>query len=464
MARRFGVRLGAVALVGLAVRWIAVLVHYRHLSPPPADLTDNTWYWLQANLLADGHGFANPIYWWRDGVIRHSAGHPPLYTAYLAIFSFVGLDSPLSMRLASGLLGAATVAVIGLATRQITNSDRTALLAAGVAALYPQLWMNDALILSESLYALLVAALLLTTYQLIQAPSVGRAAVVGAVVGLACLTRSESQLYFVTLLPLATLWCLRREAWAQRLRLLGAAVLIGLLVTSPWVVKNLTTFEHPVFLAIGAGFVLEVSNCEDTYHGDLLGYWSDRCGSGWAAPGTRGCDEVISDGPGAGDRRGRPALICDESVIELVKRERATQFISEHRGRLPLVMAARVGRIWNLYRPLQGVDLDRFFERRDRLGAITGLWSFYALGILAGVGAVTMWRRRIPLAPLVAILAIVTFTAATTMGITRYRVGAEVVWVILAAVGVEALWSRWRSTAAIATPEASSNPTSAVER
>ena len=466
MLRSFRFRLAAIVALGLAVRWITVFAFYKKLSPPPVDLTDNTWYWLQAKLVAHGDGFANPIYWWRDGVIRHSAGHPPLYTAYLAMFARLGFDTPLAMRLASGLLGALGVGLVGGATKRVSGSERAALLAALFAALYPNLWINDGLILSESMFVPLVAGLIWATYLLLDRHDLRSAALVGLIVGLSCLTRSESQLYFVTLLPLVTLWGLRRKPIVRRLQLLGAAGLIGALVVSPWVIKNMTTFEHPVGLAIGAGFVLEVANCDDTYHGQLLGYWSDRCGAGWADPGTKGCVAVRSDGPGAGAQRGKTNLVCDESVVELVKRKRATQYISDHTSELPKVVLARVGRIWNVYRPLQGVDLDTFFERRGHRAAQAALWSFYGLGVLAAVGFVTLWRRRIPVLPFVTIIGIVTFTAATTMGITRYRVGAEVVWVVLAGIGADAVWSRLRRPpiADTAIEAASSSPISAVER
>jgi len=448
------VRIGLIGLLGLVVRVGTVLTEYRKLTPPGPDLTDNTWYWLQSKLLARGDGFANPFFWYGTkephylGPIQHSAGHPPLYTMYLAVFQLLGLDSPLSMRIASSILGTVCVIGVGLLAMKITGSERAGMIAALLAALYPNLWINDGLILSESMYAPLMVLLMWMAYRMIDRPSVGRAAAVGGAIGLACLTRSESQTLFLLLGVPLCLWAGRSVGLWRSIRNLAVAVVCGLVVVSPWVIKNLTTFEHPVFLAIGAGFVLDVANCDSTYYGPLLGYTDATCST--------------SEWP-----RG-----ADESEIELILRNHATKYISAHADRLPVVIAARIGRIYNVYRPFQGVDLDIFFERRGRWQSWAALWSYYAIGAAAVVGAVSMWRRRISLVPPLALIAMVTVTAASTMGITRYRVSAEVVWVLLGGIGIDAAlswWSRRRnpnrsSPDDTAMDAASSSPISAVDR
>jgi 4-amino-4-deoxy-L-arabinose transferase-like glycosyltransferase len=450
----FRSKLGAIVAIGLLIRWATVWFHYRHLSPPPPDLTDNTWYWLQANLFADGEGYANPIYWWRDGVIQHSAGHPPLYTTYLGIFSFLGLDTPLAMRMASGLLGAATIALVGVLAKRLSGSDAAGLIAAGLAAVYPNLWINDGLILSESLYAPLIALVLLLAHRLIGRPDLLSAAALGGALGLGLLTRSETQALLVVLLVPLALWSCRKVSWWDRFKILIVSGGVALLIATPWVAKNLTTFEHPVFLAIGAGFTAEVGNCDDTYYGDLLGYWSNDCGTGWEdqlddQALAAGCFIVPRAGPGTpAEEQHLTSLVCDESVIEKVKRDRAQAYIEDNLDRVPVVVAARVGRIWNVYRPMQGVDLDIFFERRGRLAAQSGLWSFYLLGAFALAGGFALWKRKVNLVPELAMVAVVTITAATTFGITRYRVASEVVWVLLAGIGAHFLWTRFRASRA----------------
>ncbi|MFI5054468.1 MAG: glycosyl transferase, partial [Acidimicrobiia bacterium] len=109
----------------------------------------------------------------------------------------------------------------------------------------------------------------------------------------------------------------------------------------------------------------------------------------------------------------------------------------------PLVVAARVGRLWGLFKPGQTTALDWWLEGRGRAPTWIGLFCYYALLPFAVVGLLAMRRRRIPILPLVALAAIATFAAAITFGVTRYRAPAEVALVIAAAVGMEAVWSRY---------------------
>ena len=126
---------------------------------------DDFFYHWQANALADGKGFLNPYTWRALGRTEPTAAHPPLYSLYLSAWSWLGFDTPLAHRLASCLLGVAAVVVAGLVGRRIAG-DWAGILAAGVAAVYPQLWINDGMLISESLYVLVIAATLLFTYRL----------------------------------------------------------------------------------------------------------------------------------------------------------------------------------------------------------------------------------------------------------------------------------------------------------
>ena len=104
----------------------------------------------------------------------------------------------------------------------------------------------------------------------------------------------------------------------------------------------------------------------------------------------------------------------------------------------------------------QEVDLDIFFERRGHWPSWAGTWMYYALVALSLYALVWMRKRRIPISPMIAIVVMVTFTAAISIGITRYRVGADVMLAILGGVGLDALWRLMRP--ARPTPSAASDP------
>lgn len=412
--RRFHLGLALIGLVGLAVRWGMVMLSYRHLSPPPFSLDDNTWYWWQSKLLADGKGFANPFVEKFTGVVQPSAGKPPLFTAFLSLFHLVGLDSPLAMRFAGGIAGTAAVIAAGLLARRITGRNLAGWCAALCAAVYPNLWINDGLILSESLYAMFAAAVMWAAYRVIETPTWRTAALLGVMIGLATLTRSEGQILIVLMIgPVALLVARRERSWRLLFSTGIVAVLAAGIVISPWVIRNLTTYREPVYISIGTGFVLDVANCDRTYYGDLLGYTDANC---WRLEWPEG---------------------ADESEVELFLRENALDYISSHKSRLPVVVAARIGRILNVYRPLQGVDLDTFFERGGKRPRQAGLVSYYLFGAFAIIGLVSTRRRKISiLAPLV-LMTMVIVTAASSMPITRYRIAMEMVWVVFGGIGLD---------------------------
>lgn len=432
---RFGVRLAVVTAGALVLRVVWVLA-FRRDQPLKGD--DFYYHW-QARALADGLGFVNPFSWQGLDRLDPTAAHPPLYPLVLALPSKLGLDTPLAHRLVSAGIGAAAVLVVGLVGRRIAGA-RAGLLAAGAAALSPSLWINDGMLVSESLYALLVAALLLAAQGLWARRTWPGAAVLGAMIGLAALTRPEAIL-FLPLLGVPLLLS-RSGSWRDRLVVVGALGVTCTLVITPWVARNLVKFQEPVLLASGHGSVLQIGNCDSTYSGPLLGYWDIRCTTAARPPRNERQRRLLegSKVPGlvyliAQDER-------DESIADRRARSRGLSYIRHHLRRAPVVAAARVGRVWEVYRPGQGIDLDVFFERRGRWPSRLGLAMYYVLAGLSVYGLVVMRRRRVPLWPMLSVFVLTTFTVAISIGITRYRVGADVALAALGGVGLDALLPR----------------------
>jgi 4-amino-4-deoxy-L-arabinose transferase-like glycosyltransferase len=430
---------GMAIATGLAavVRVVWVLVARRNFRLHG----DDFFYHWQANALADGLGFLNPYTWKGLDRLEPSAAHPPLYSLYLSVWSWLGFDTPLAHRLASCLLGVAGVVVIGLVARRIAG-DWAGILAAGVAAVYPQLWINDGMLVSESMYVLVIAATLLFAYRLWRTRSWVDAALLGVLIGLSALTRPEA----VILVPLIGIPFLfsRRDPFPRRM---GTFLLIGglcLVVILPWWIRNLTQFRDPTFLATGNGVVLQVSNCDETYSGEFLGYWNINCLTAGALPQNEVEERLFESDevPGLVYLQANDEL--DDSEFDTAARERAFNYIEDHTARVPVVVAARVGRIWGLFRPTQNVDFDIFFERRGHWPSWTGAWMYYALLPMAVYALALMRRRRVPISPMVAIFAMVTITVAAAMGITRYRVGADVALAILGGVAIDGLIRHFR--------------------
>ena len=135
----------------------------------------------------------------------------------------------------------------------------------------------------------------------------------------------------------------------------------------------------------------------------------------------------------------------DESERDAAWRQRGLDYASAHKGRLiGHVVPRRIARLWAVHDPIEQLRADVIVEGRHFRASVIGLVQYTLLVPAAIAGAFLLRRRRRPLLPLLAWPAIVTFVAALTMGTTRYRVSAEVVIVVLAAVAVDSLVGRHR--------------------
>ena len=197
--------------------------------------------------------------------------------------------------------------------------------------------------------------------------------------------------------------------------------LVSILVMGPWVVRNLTTFEEPTIFGSSFGIILAYGNCDATYHGSHLGYWDDACSLKDYSPKL------------------------EESVVDKLARQKGLDYIKAHKGRVPVVVAARVGRLWEVFRPTQNVQFNEDIEQRGHVTSWAILVSFYLLIPFAIAGLVIMRRRRIPIFPMVAIAASVTITSALAYPITRYRASFDAIVPVLAAVAIVTLWQRRRN-------------------
>ena len=390
----------------------------------PLLLNDSLYYSAQASQLANGVFFREIF------VDQPGAEHGPLTALLLASVSWLEHPQPWQ-RTITMLCGVATIAVIGLLAGRIAGR-RAAITAGWLAAVYPNLWMNDGLVMSESISVLLVSLFLLAAHRLLTAvgllTAIGpvrwqRAAIVGLLAGLATLARSELAL----LAPVTALLIIvvhRRSGDAAALRwrsaVLQPALVIGVavLTVSPWVAFNLARFERPVTLTTNDGTTLLGSYCDPTFYGDEIGGWSLFC--------------VVDDDP-------RYGMDEEPSLRSQRQRSQAVEYAKANVTRLPVVVAARVGRTLDVY------GLDRLVaqdvgEERYRWASWAGIVMWWGLAVAALFGVTSVGRRdRWLLAiPVVAVLV----TTVVFYGAHRIRSSMEPTVVVLAAVGFVAMWTR----------------------
>jgi 4-amino-4-deoxy-L-arabinose transferase-like glycosyltransferase len=414
------VALAVVAAAALAVRVAFVLVTQVHVTLAG----DAYWYHWQARLVADGRGFLNPYDFYKHGLVTQGADHPPAFIVLLTLANWVGISTDQGQRLLMCIVGTASVVVIAVVVKHLVGR-RAALVAAVLAALYPNMWINDGMLMSETLYVFFVALSFLFAYRFWRRPRWGSLVGLSISIAIMALTRPESVLLFVFFLVPFVL--VRRQVpWRLRLGYLAGAAGIAALLFAPWVGYNLSRYTNPVYLSSGFGQTLAVGNCNDTYSGRFLGFYDITC-----------LQPPNATAPTEGDA----------SVRDVVWRKIGTTYIKDHLSDLPKVIAAREGRIWGVYRVQQQEILDWYVEGRGTHAQVQwAQWSYWALLPFAAVGVFAMRRRRIPTSPLLAQFALVAFVAALTFGVTRYRAGAEVALVIFAAAGIELIvsWVRAR--------------------
>lgn len=389
------------ALAGLAARVAHVLLFADRAAPPPAG--DRDFFVEGARLLADGEGFVHPFVHALGVEDAASAAHPPLWIAVLAGLAKLGALSPLSARLAGCVAGAVAVLLIGLVARRLAG-PKAGLLAAGVAAAYPAWVIADGSGMAEPLYLALVAAAVLGLLRAREDPAPRAALLAGALVGLAALTRTEGLL----LVPFAALPLL----WGHR-RALALVTVAAALTVAPWTVRNAITLDRFVPVSTNVDTVVAGANCDATYHGRDTGLWSPRCLAAAAA------GEVSF-----------PLRRYEEGRLAAAWSSAGREYAAEHLSRLPVVVAARVGRLWRVWQPLREADTtEGVGVTAGKVAALSFLLGLAPLGLL-GVARGGLRRRHLVL--LAGLALMVTATSAVGWGAPRFLRPAEMGLVVAA--------------------------------
>ena len=438
--KAFVVCLAVAGVLGFAVRFGTFLWEGR-TAPLSGDAV---FYHETANLLADGKGYINPVFYnagycfdagvssgprysflpglencpkvevvQPDGSVRTvvvslppgtkepTAAHPPLWSIILSLASRMGLDSVNQHRLVGILFGSLGVVLVGLAGRELFG-QRVGIVSAFLAAIYGFLWLNDWSLMSESLVTAFVPVMTIVAVRWWRNPTWRLALALGALSGLGGLLRTEL-LAYGPVLVLATL-LLRRVDWKALVRDFALVSAVGLAVLSPWLIRNLTSFDKPILLS-PTGTLLAQTNCDAAFYGEKTGYWERFC----AEP-----EPVGSDGS-----------LPDESERDAIKRSWAIDYLKSHTSRLVVVAPIRTLRMFNLYDPIGTARFDIYVENREFRQSMFALVQFYIVAIFAVVGGVLAWRRRAAVLPALLWPLLVAGVAAMSFGNNRYRVSAE---------------------------------------
>lgn len=373
---------------------------------------DQIYYSGQAVAIANGNWFADPFI---PGA--YAADHAPLTALAVAPASWDDAVPFVAQRLLMAMYGTAVVAGIGLVTRWLTDRV-TSLVAVAIAAVYANLWMNDALIMAETPSALAVVLVLFASYRFDLSRSTRDAVVMGLAVGLAGLARAELLLLGVVLvLPMVLFGQHASADRRRRVFHLAVAGLAAVALVSPWIIRNQVRFDETVTMSTQDGLTLVGTNCPAAFEGPGRGFWHLSCA--FAVP--------VPDG-------------ADQSVRSAIYRDVAVDYLGDHLDQVPSVVAARLGRGLSVWQVDAMATLNQG-EGRERLASWIGVVQFWTLVPLAAYGLVA-WPVAQRRWPMLALILMSVLTIAALYGIPRFRIAAEVAIVVCGAIGLVSLVRR----------------------
>lgn len=397
MSRRTRLVLGLVLAVALVVRVAVVLA-----SPDYAPVHDSSDYVRHAVSIANGDGYPQSVF---TAAPSESAFRPPVYPYVLGAVQWVFGEVETAGRLAGALFGVLAVLLVFLIARSLWD-ERTALVAAAVAALFPGLFLLSGALNTEPAYLVIeLAAVLFALRARAGGGDLRWAAAAGACCGLAALTRSNGLLL---LIPVAFGVIAARPRLSRAgLAAPAVAVAVAALVVVPWAVRNSLAFDRVVGINAQTGFALAGIYNEEAYERD--GYRAS-----WTPP------EFTDRYAPLYERRD-----LDELELDAELRSEAVDWALDHPRYVLEATALNAIRILEFGKehPL-GYASNRSQLALDRTEARIERGSFYLLLLVALAGVVWMYRGPRERRPPLFIWVVPLLTVAVALPVissTRYR-------------------------------------------
>ena len=417
-SRRFNATQAGIVFLGVLARILFILGW-----TIGAPLRGDPLFFQQAALrIAHGHGYVNSFL--EKGSLVPTAVHPPVFPVVLAALDLLGIQSADAHRIALAILSAGGVLAMGMLGRRLAGPT-VGLVAAGIAALDP-LWIQQSgFLMSESIYLIIIPTMLVFALRCIDRPNRWDFAVLGVLIGLATLTRSEA-VDFVVLLGVPVV-LLSVRPWRERL-VFGLVLVAGVaLLLGPWLARD-DVKMGALILSTNGGDTLSGSYCPPTYSpkNPTYGGFDDDCQFGLAAV-------IVTYKRPPNHARNWTERTLSGELSSLAK-----NYALSHLSDLPGVVLAREGRAWGVYAPGAQLVFDINEDGNGapgpkRAGQAMN-WVLLPLAVLGGVQLARRSRRRLLLVAVP--LVVVAINAAVFYGSTRIRTAAEPSIAVLAAVGI----------------------------
>lgn len=407
--------------LSLIIRIVYVLVC--RINPDQIDYDAVDYEILARNVLA-GNGFGY-------GEGKLSSFRPPLWPYTLAGIYAVFGRSHTAAKLCLALIGSALPILIILITRDML--PRRESLACGiVVAAYPPLVVMAGDLMTETMFSVLIAAVMLIAVRWKARPHLKLAIALGAAAGFAALTRGNALVF----IPLLLLWMVATRG----ARGLAHAVIVAAAaaaVLSPWTIRNWRLQYAFVPVSCNSGYIFSIS----FFPHPISMLKRDRAreyANGVAQGPVRSealYDIVAEDNltppdflrKNMADRYPDEKPLTTEFELDRFLLAKSVEFVKAH----PHKMALKVLK-----------DFIKFWYFFDSWGNFMPAWATVMPFVLVGV-FITFHQAK-AFALIYLLLASVILTVMVFHAAVRFRLPYEPFLLILAVVGSFRLWSRLR--------------------
>lgn len=393
-------------IVGLAVllRVAVALVMGDRVYELPGIFDQLSYDTLAQQLLA-GKGYSFSSEWYPFTPANTPTAHWSfIYPVYLAAVYGVAGYHPLAARILQAIfVGVSTCILVFWLTNRLFGSI-VGLIAAAMAAVYPYFVYYSASLMTESLFMVCALASLEASYRLAERPTLGKAILLGLVLGLAILLR-QTMLAFVPVLLLWLIWRGRRKIrWWQ----VAVPISVVLLLVIPWTTRNYRVYGHFLLLNSNAGYALYSSN-----HPNLGTEWQP--------------DKSVNPIPNEWQS-------LNEAQLDRKLLQAGTGFVLDDPGRYALLTASKFKEYFKFW-PSPGSSLVSNIQRPLSVGLLLPL---ALVGLYLG-------RHRLELASLLLLfVAVVAVLHLLTWPTARYRVPTDACLMPYAALTVFSVYTRLR--------------------
>jgi 4-amino-4-deoxy-L-arabinose transferase-like glycosyltransferase len=397
--------------VALAVRLGAVAA-----APDYTPVGDPADYERIARSVADGDYPGRT-----QGLPGPTAYRPPLYPVALgAAYAVAPVEERTWARILQALTGTLTVALVGLVAWLALRRRRVALIAMGVAALWPPMWIHNAALLSENAFVPLTLAAVAAALRWRESGAWRWVVACGVLAGLAALTRVNG---LTLLLPLVVaVWRPPPAPLKQRAAPALALVAVAALTIAPWTIRNAIVFDRFVPIAVEDGYGLagtynDVARAQERFPAAWVNWYE--------VPSNLRTIERVPN---------------DEIAWNDALREEGIEFIREHPGYVPKVVW------WNLRRVFDAAGLEWLRFEHGAYGlpralATVELVAFWPVALLALGGLLTRAARAAP--RWLALVPAVLLLPVLVVGYSRFRAPIDPFLAILAAAALAAAAERY---------------------